>query len=145
MKKLLTAIALILGLSIGAQARSEYEHGDASLPEAAKMTIKKHFKSKVSLVKIERRLGSVHEYEVILTDGTEIEFDSKGNWDKVETAVNKSVPSSLVPAGIANYVKNNYKGVNIVSLDKERYGYSVELSNGLDMEFDKNGNFLRFD
>lgn len=145
MKNLLLAFALIFGLSISAQARSQYEHNDASLPEAAKLMIKKHFNSKVSLVKTEKRLGSVHEYEVILTDGTEIEFDSKGNWDKVETSASKSVPASLVPAAISQYVKDNYKKFKIVSLDKERHGYSVELSNGVDMEFDHNGKFLRFD
>ncbi len=145
MKKLLLALALIFGMSIGAQARSEYEHGDSSLPEAAKLTIKKHFKAKVSLVKVEKRFGNVHEYEVILTDGTEIDFDRKGNWDKVETPADKPVPASLVPEAISKYVKDNYKKYKIVSLDKERFGYSVELNNGVDMDFDHQGNFLRFD
>lgn len=145
MKRLLIALAIAAGLGFGAQARDHYQRTDASLPEAAKLTIQKHFKADVSLVKIEKKFGSVHEYEVILTDGTEIQFDSKGNWDNVETPANKAVPSSLIPKSISDYVAQNYKKAKIVGIDKERNGYDVELSNGVDMLFDKNGTFVKFD
>lgn len=145
MKKILFALAFVLGIGVAAQARDNYERTDASLPEAAKMTISKNFKAKVSLVKIEKKFGSIHEYEVILTDGTEIQFDAKGNWEDVETPANKSVPSSLIPKGITDYVSKNYKKNKIVGIEKKSHGYEVELSNGIDMVFDRTGNFQRFD
>lgn len=145
MKKFLIVLTIMLGIVGIAQARDHYERTDASLPEAAKVTLSKNFKAKVSLVKIEKNLGIVHEYEVHLTDETEVSFDSKGNWESIETAANKSVPSSLVPKPIADYVASNYKKTKIISIDKERDGYDVELNNGIDLKFDMSGKFKRFD
>lgn len=145
MKKIFLAIAVALGIGLSAEARDRYERTDESLPQAAKLTLQKHFKAKVALVKIEKTIGTIQEYEVILTDGTDISFDAKGNWDSVETPINKSVPAKLVPQAITEYVNTNYKNANIVSVDKEGYGYDIELNNGLELKFDKAGNFKRFD
>ncbi len=145
MKRLLFILSLIVAVTIGAQARDTYAHDDSVLPEAAKATLSQNFKSKVSLVKIEKELGRIDEYEVILTDGTEVSFDRNGNWKNVETSASKAVPSSLVPAGVSEYVKKNHPGTKIVGLEKERKGYEVELSNGIDMKFDLSGAFLRYD
>lgn len=82
-------------------------------------------------------------YEVRLNDGTEIEFN-KGEWDSVDCK-RQSVPVALVPNTIAEYVKGNFPGVSIVKIDKEYYGYEVELSNDLDLKFDRSGNLKRVD
>ena len=82
---------------------------------------------------------------MILTDGSEITFDSKGNWENVETPNNKSVPSFFIPKAVADFVKTNQSGAKVVGIEKERHGYDVELSNGIDMKFDKNGKFIRYD
>lgn len=145
MKKIVLAIIVALGVGLNVEARDRYERTDESLPQAAKLILQKHFKAKVALVKIEKTIGTIQEYEVILTDGTDISFDAKGNWDSVETPINKVVPSKLIPQSIVDYVTTNYKKAGIVSIDKENYGYDVELSNGIEMKFDKAGNFKRFD
>ncbi len=145
MKKLLfviVAMCMCVGL---AQARDNYSRDASVLPAAAQSTIKTHCKGKVNLVKIDKTLGRVDEYEVILTDGTEIDFDRNGNWTSVEVGANASVPSGFVPEGVANYVKQNHKGQRIVGIDRERRGYEVELSNGIEMKFDNDGKFLRYD
>ena len=56
-----------------------------------------------------------------------------------------AVPANLVPANIATYVKSNFPGATIVKIDKERYGYDIELSNDLELKFNKNGKMLRVD
>lgn len=146
MKKIFLAIAVVLGLGVATvDARDRYERTDESLPQAAKSTLQQCFKAKVALVKIEKRIGTIQEYEVTLTDGTEVSFDSKGVWDSVDTPYDKPVPASLVPAAITNYVKANYSDSYIVSIDKEGYGYEVELNNGIEMKFDHKGNFKRYD
>lgn len=145
MKKIIMILMVALGISATAVARDTYAHDASVLPEAARTTIASNFKAKVSVVKIEKTLGHIDEYEVTLSDGTEITFDSHGNWDNVETANTKSVPSSLVPENIRNYVAKNQSGTHIVGIDKERSGYDIELSNGVDMKFDKTGNFVRYD
>lgn len=84
------------------------------------------------------------KYEVMLNDGAKIDFDKKGNWDKVDCEM-KAVPAALVPATIANYVKGSFPGAFVVKIDKERYGYEVELSNDLELKFDKKGNLMNID
>ena len=145
MKKLLLILAMLVGIGVSTYARDNYAHDASVLPQAAKVTISKNFKANVSLVKIDKTLGQIKEYEVILTDGTEITFDSKGNWENVETSVKKSVPSGFIPKGVSDYVKKHHSGARIVGIEKERNGYEVELSNGIDMKFDKEGNFQRYD
>lgn len=145
MKKFLMILALILGISSAAQARDTYSRDIKDLPQAARTILSKNFKSKLSLIKIESTLGMIEDYEVVLADGTEVEFDSKGNWYKVETPINKSVPSSMLPQALSGYVSKNHKGTKIVGVEKDRNKYNIELSNGLDLIFDLNGNFVRFD
>lgn len=145
MKKLIAFIALALMMALPMAARDEYAHDSSVLPEAAKTVIKNNFKSGVSLVKIDKDFGRVSEYDVVLKDGTEITFDSKGNWKEVETNIDKSVPKNFIPAGVQKFVSKAQAGARVVGIDKERNGYTVELSNGVEMKFDKNGNFKRYD
>ena len=145
MKKLFLTLALMIGVIVGVSAKDTYAHDASVLPESARTTISNNFKAGVSLVKIDKGIGGIHEYEVILTDGSEISFDKNGNWDNVETSKNKSVPDGFIPAGVKNYVAKNHAGTKIVGIDKERNGYEVELSNGIDMKFNKSGQFVRYD
>lgn len=145
MKKILIILAAVIALATSASARDEYAHDAKVLPKAAQTTIANNFKSKVSVVKIDKDFGRISEYEVILTDGTEISFDRDGNWENVETSNTASVPNAFVPQGVRDYVKKNHNGAKIVGIDKERSGYDVELSNGIEMKFSKTGQFFRYD
>ena len=145
LKNFLIALVAVFTLTNCAQAKDTYAHDASVLPKAAQTTLAKNFKAKVSLVKIDKDFGRISEYEVILMDGTEISFDRDGNWENVEVNNDKSVPSAFIPAAIANFVKQQQPGQRIVGIDKERRGYDVELSNGIDLKFDKQGNFLRYD
>lgn len=144
MKKLLFILAALIGV-FSVSARDTYSHDIKDLPVAAQTIIKNNFKADVSHIKIEKEWGSVSEYDVVLTDGSEITFDSKGNWKDIEVGRNQSVPAKLVPDAIANYVKQNQKKANITGIEKKRSGYEVELSNGVEMKFDLAGKFLRYD
>lgn len=144
MKKL--AMALIMMLSvIGVACADTYAHDDSVLPAAAKAVLKKNFKAGVSVVKIDKDFGMVKDYEVVLTDGTEIEFDSKGNWEKVETAANVSVPQGFVIKPISDFVNKNHKGAKIVGIENNRNDYEVTLSNGVEIKFTKQGAFKKYD
>lgn len=145
MKKLFLVLAMIVSLSVGVSAKDTYAHDASVLPKAAQTVLTQNVKSKVSLVKIDKDFGRVSEYEVIMDDGTEVSFDRDGNWKNIEVNNSKSVPSSFVPKAIADYVKKVQKNTRIVGIEKERNGYEVELSNGVDMKFDKNGNFIRYE
>jgi len=145
MKKILAALMLIVTMAFTASARDNYSRNAADLPAAARNTLKNNFKADVSLIKIEGNFGRVSEYEVILTDGTEVSFDRSGNWKEIEVKSSGSVPSAFIPKPLAEYVKKNHKGARIVGLEKSRKGYEASLSNGIEIECDSRGYFLRYD
>lgn len=144
-RKILLVAVATFGVSTASMARDTYAHSASVLPKAAQTTIANNFKADVSVVKIEKDFGRVSEYEVVLTDGTEITFDRDGNWDNVEVGMRGTIPSAFIPNEIAGYVKKNQPGQKIVGIDKERSGYDVELANGVDIKFDKQGRFVRYD
>ncbi len=85
-----------------------------------------------------------YKYDVVLADGTQISFDTDNVWDKIESRT-MAVPAALVPAPIATYINTNFPSVAIFKLDKERFGYEVELANGLELKFNKQGVLMELD
>lgn len=133
----------VLGVT-AASARNTYSRNVSDLPGVAQTTLKNNFKAKVSIIKIEKDLRGT-EYEVVLTDGTEIDFNSKGEWKNVEVSINNKVPDSMVPQAIRDYVKANNQNKKIVGIEKKSDTYEVELQNGVDLVFNRAGKFLRYD
>lgn len=145
MKKIAALIIMCAVAILPMAAKDSYCHDSSCLPTAATVLLDKNFKSDVSLVKIERSFGRVSEYEVILRDGTEVKFDKSGNWKEVETSVKSKVPDSMVPAAILQYIKSHQNKSKVVGIERERSGYDVTLANGVEMKFDSQGRFLRYD
>lgn len=116
----------------------------AQLPAEAQTFIQKTFPGQgIAYAKIDQDFGKT-TYEVHLNNGVELEFDKAGTWDKVDCNYS-AVPADLIPATIANYVKTHFAGASIVKIDKERYGYDVELSNDLELKFNKQGQLTKID
>lgn len=114
------------------------------LPETAQKFVKEHFSSPVSLATVDKEFFG-KTYEVILADGTRIEFDKKGVWKDVEV-MQDAVPDRIIPAPIAKHVVQNFPGTVIKQIEKrKRGGYQVELSNGLELKFDAKLRFTRMD
>lgn len=138
------AVVVIMA-AVTAQARNNYSHDASILPATAKSTLKANFKAPVSLVKIDKDFGRISEYEVILTDGTEVTFDRDGKVKEVETAATSSVPAAFIPQPVNMYVKKYHSGLRVVGYEKKRSGCEITLSNGLELKFDKNNNFVKYD
>ncbi len=144
MKKIF-ALLVALVFSVGAiYARDKVTSDVNVLPQPARTLLAKHFpKIAVNHIKIDSDVFS-KDYDVVLQNGTEVSFDKDGNLKEVEAGVN-TVPDGLVLKPIRQYVKSNFKGRRIVSLDVDRNSYDIELSDGLELKFDRAGNFLRID
>ena len=113
------------------------------LPAAAQSFLKEYFPdSPISYVKKEADLTPT--YEVVLQNGTEIEFNKKGQWDNIDCK-RLAVPAALIPAAISEYVNANFPGQSIVKIDRETYGHEIEMANGLEIKFDKKGKLLHID
>ena len=114
------------------------------LPATAQSFIREYFPdSSVLFAKKDRELTKT-TYEVTLQDGTEIDFNAKGEWDKVDCK-RTPVPSQLIPAIIAEYVETSFPGQVIVKIDKEPNGVDIELGNDLELKFNKNGKLIDID
>lgn len=114
------------------------------LPSAAQAFLKEYFPdAAVSYAKKDRELSGT-TYEVVLQDRTKIDFNAKGEWDTVKCKA-AAVPSSLVPAPIAEYVRSQFPGQIIVKIDREPYGHEIELGSDLELKFDKKGKLMTID
>lgn len=118
-----------------------------NLPASIKDFLTAHFPDKFAAAKKDR-----DDYEIILKDGTEIEFDLGGNLKSIEVIPNRgyNIPDSVLPSKINNYIRTNYPGRLVEEFEIENnksYRYKAELSGRPEVEllFDNDGNFLRTD
>lgn len=100
-------------------------------------------------VGIQRVKRDGNEYEVKLTDKTEINFNLAFEWKDIDcekSTVYASVPTELVPAQITAYIAANFPGKLIEQIEKKHNGgWEIELSNGLEITFDSNFNVIEID
>lgn len=85
------------------------------------------------------------KYEVFLADGTHIDFDTDDMWDKIECPLTTPVPTALIPPPVAATIQANYPDAMITKIDKERNGFEVDLANGLELKFNKQGAIVEMD
>ena len=83
-------------------------------------------------------------YEVMLADGTKVEFNRNGEWKEVDCR-HSSVPTPIVPAQIMKYVKANYPDVKVMKIERDRIDYELRLSNRLELTFDTKFNIIDID
>ena len=110
------------------------------LPATAQTMLKQNFSDKVPLV----ITADWDDYKVMYTNGDKVEFDKKGNWRDIECKTSQ-VPADLVPAQIVANVNATFPGAAVTEIDRDRRGYSVKLSNGLELEFNRNFQIVELD
>ncbi|WP_294214061.1 PepSY-like domain-containing protein [uncultured Chryseobacterium sp.] len=138
-------LGLILTLMTGCVYGQDRVINQNQLPKTAKNFLLANFRGVPIASAIEdREIDGVDEYKVRLGNGMKVEFDSKGNWKEVD-GEHQKVPNGFVPAAIRNYVAKNFPNTYMTKIKKERWKYKADLSNGLDIEFDRNGNFSKID
>lgn len=81
------------------------------------------------------------DIDVVLSDYTKVEFKLNYEWKKVDcehSTTYVSVPAELVPEQITTYVNSNFPNTTIKKLEKKYAGWEIELTNGLEVKFNKN-------
>ncbi len=92
---------------------------------------------------IEKTDDGKKSYEVKLVDGTELEFNSNGEWIEIDAEDNKAVADIFVPEAILSYVTSNYPTALIENIERMVNGYfEVELNNDVELYFDAEYNFV---
>ena len=110
------------------------------LPATAQAMLKQNFADKVPLV----ITADWDDYKVMYTNGDKVEFDKKGNWRDIECKTSQ-VPAALIPAQIVANVNATFPGATITEIDQDRRGYSVKLSNGLEIEYNRSFQIVELD
>ena len=146
MKKILSLLVLAIVAVQFSFAKDVITKDMNQLPLPARNFINGNFaKPQIAHIKIDKDMMESTKYEVLLMDGTEIDFDSKGNWEEVSAKKGQAVPASVVPSFAASYLKEHNFTEPVTKVERDRKGYEVELSTGVSFKFDKKGKFIKAD
>ena len=141
---LMIAICCMLSCNMVANAGNDKPIAVNALPVKAQTLLSNHFNNqKVMLATIESGVVS-RSYDVVLQNGTKLEFDKKGNLTEIDCKLG-IVPALLIPQAIKNYLKDNYAGQSVKKIEMNKNEYEVELTNGLDLTFNKHFQLIDID
>ena len=137
MKKAFFLLTCILALTVvSCEKQIVYD----KLPQKAKLFLSNYFPDS-QVLSIEK---NGHSYDVILTDGTDLEFNKSGEWTEVDCQM-RPIPAGIAPTTIQTYVMTNFPESFITKIKKERKTYEIELNNDIELTFDTNGRLLHAD
>ena len=144
MRIVMIAIFCMMSFNIVANAGNDKPINVNELPAKAQTLLSRHFKGqKVMLATIESGVVS-RSYDVVLRNGTKLEFDKKGNLTEIDCKQG-IVPSQLIPQPIKNYLKENYPAQAVKKIEMNKKEYEVELTNGIDLTFNKHFQLIDID
>lgn len=138
MKHLFYAAALLFAVTASAQKKIEI----SELPAPARAFIEKHFNGiSVDKVKKDAEYGE-KGYEVILGNGFELEFWKDGSYREID-GKGKPIPTAYIDPKIVDYVAKHYPKRKITHIDYGHKDVDVDLTGKLDLEFTKDGTFIK--
>lgn len=141
---LMIAICCMVSCNMVANAGNDKPISVKALPAKAQTLLTKHFSNqKVVLATIESNVIGKN-YDVVLRNGTKLEFDKKGNLTEIDCKQG-TVPTQFIPQAIKNYLKANYARQSVKKIEMNKNEYEVELTNGLDLTFNKHFQLIDID
>ena len=143
-RMLMIAICCMVSYNTVANAGNDKPISVNTLPAKAQALLTKHFSNqKVVLATIESNVIGKN-YDVVLKNGTKLEFDKKGNLTEIDCKQG-TVPTQFIPQAIKNYLKANYARQSVKKIEMNKNEYEVELTNGLDLTFNKHFQLIDID
>lgn len=115
----------------------------SDIPSEISIYIENHFPANSLIQAIEDKDGFELTYDITLEGGFFLEFNRKKEVIDIEGAT--KLPDSVIPSKLLNYVVANYANNFIAGWELDDKNQQIELDNGLDLEFNMNGDFLRID
>ena len=135
MKKIITILLSLATFTFCAFADDkpiDYEQ----LPSAAKTFVKAEFPA-LSVLYVTRDTDLLDTtYDVHFTNGLKIEFNSRGEWKEISTKT-ATIDSKYIPRQIIDAVATRWPGEKFKKIERYKYSYEVELTNSLELKFDK--------
>lgn len=144
MKKVILLFVCLFTMQFVAHADNDKPIQIGQLPKTAQEFIQKYFSTdSVSYAKMETEFVD-KSYDVIFTNGSKVEFDKRGEWKEVDCK-RKVVPAGIVPEAIEKHIKMTHVGQQVTKIERNKQGYEAKLSNGMELKYDKKGNFKNYD
>ncbi len=139
-RNILAVLLLFYAMTTAAQKKISV----SELPAPAITFLDKHFPNiGITTAKKDREDGE-KGYEVILANDVEVEFWKDGSWREVDGR-DKPIPTAFIQQSIVDHVKKNYPNEKIVHIDYGHKDVDVDLTGKIDLEFTKEGQFLKGD
>jgi hypothetical protein len=111
------------------------------LPANASGFVTTHYPGN-QILQVVKELDNLKTYfHVYLNNGTKLDFTRQGNIKKIEGT--EAIPDTVIPSLVLEYVDTYYPTDFIRGWEIKDASQETKLSSGLQLEFDKNGNFLR--
>lgn len=82
-----------------------------------------------------------NEFDVSLSNGTEISFMLNGEWKDVKGYT--AMPTGFIPKNIMNAIKKSYPQASVVEIEKKYNHFEIKLDNMMELYIDMNGSILR--
>ena len=143
-KTIMIVICCVMAYFMPANADNNKPIKVTELPVKAQTVLSQHFNNqKVTFASIESGIIDKN-YDVVLQNGTKLEFDKKGNVTEIDCKQG-AVPEKLIPQAIYTYLQENHSGQTVRKIEFNKNEYEVELSNGLDITFNKHFQVIDID
>lgn len=144
-------IYVVLGLALLGVITTSCEDGifDRSVsdvPTEIESYVVQHFPNdEIRKVEVDRELSGINSYyEVYLDNGTIIDFTKEYEAVEIE-GESSGVPITTLPQSTQEYLNENHGERVVVAWEKYPNKYEVYLDTELEVFFDSNGNFDRYD
>ena len=141
-RKLLAFLPILLGVWMLSSCDDEKKIDFGDLPSEARSFIENYFPSADVLSIVQEKEDGRKEYQVKLSDGTDMEFDEDGEWTNIECYFSP-LPTGILPANVITKVEELHPEAYINGVEKELGGYVVEVTDagGIDWDMRFNAQF----
>lgn len=143
MKQFILSFSLLL-LCVGvACASPDRPISKEQLPATAQQFLQEYFADVEVTAAHEDGDIVQREYDVMLDDGTHIEFAADGRWLEIESR--EALPRGIVPPSIVTYTAKHYPSLTIHRIERSRREWEVSLSNGVEIRFNRRFSVISID
>lgn len=148
MKKIIALLAVALVASMAWAEDLEKKVSLQELPEKAQEFLNTYFEG-VKVKKVIKTIDAytfVEEFDVYLSNKTQIEFDMVGAWNEI-TLKNKKVemPRFIYPNRVVDTIDNQYADKKIVKVSNDGMEYDIKFKDGSEVTINALGKILEFE
>lgn len=138
-------IFLVLALVFSVPLFSEERQIQISqLPEKSQLIVSNYFKDhSIISVTLEKRVSLI-QYEVLFSDGDEIQFNKVGKWTEIK-CIKHPVPDNFVPNKIKEVLDTSFPENYVKEIEHDDKLYEIVLDNKIELTFNSSCRLIDID